>query len=116
MSVFGVFFLLLMPKALLKLLSSIILNRSRLAVIPQDPFLFSGSVRENIDPLKQYHDHEIYDVLNRCHIMDVVRRMGGLRSMVGTGGNSLSAGQKQLLCLARAILHNAKVCKIFSSA
>ncbi|KAK3914649.1 Multidrug resistance-associated protein 7 [Frankliniella fusca] len=83
--------------------------RSRLAVIPQDPFLFAGTVRDNIDPLKQYDDHEVYDVLNRCHIVDVVRRMGGLNAHVGPGGSSFSAGQKQLLCLTRAILQNAKV-------
>lgn len=83
--------------------------RSRLAVIPQNPFLFAGTVRDNIDPLKQYHDHEVYDVLNRCHIVDVVRRMGGLAAQVGSGGSCFSAGQKQLLCLTRAILQNAKV-------
>lgn len=83
--------------------------RRRLAVIPQDPFLFAGSVRDNIDPLKEYSDHEVYDVLNRCHIVDVVRRMGGLNAQVGPGGSFFSAGQKQLLCLTRAILHNAKI-------
>lgn len=83
--------------------------RTRLAIIPQEPFLFSGTVRDNIDPLKQYHDHEVYDVLNRCHIVDVVRRMGGLNAQVGSRGSCFSAGQKQLLCLTRAILHNAKV-------
>lgn len=70
-------------------------------------------MRDNIDPLKQYHDHEVYDVLNRCHVVDVVRRMGGLNAQVGSGGSSFSAGQKQLLCLTRAILQNAKVKVVF---
>lgn len=83
--------------------------RSRLSVIPQEPFLFSGSIRDNVDPLNQYSDHEVYDALNRCHIVDAVRRMGGLSAQVASGATCFSAGQKQLLCLSRAILHNAKV-------
>lgn len=98
-----------MPYLSFTSLVSVLICRSRLAVIPQDPFLFAGSVRDNIDPLKQYSDHEVYDALNRCHIVDVVRRMGGLSAKVLTRGSSFSVGQKQLLCLTRAILHNAKV-------
>jgi ABC-type multidrug transport system fused ATPase/permease subunit len=83
--------------------------RSRLAVIPQEPFLFSGSVRENVDPLNQYAESELWSALKRCHLDIVVSRLGGLEASVGDRGSLLSVGQQQLLCLARAVLHNAKV-------
>lgn len=85
------------------------LFRSRLAIIPQDPFLFSGTVRENLDPCSQYGDSECKSALQRCHLADVVEGLGGLDGEVGVGGRNLSTGQRQLLCLARAVLHNAKV-------
>lgn len=50
--------------------------RSRLAIIPQDPFLFSGSIRENLDPQGKRTDAELHEVLEQCHLWDAVTQMG----------------------------------------
>lgn len=84
--------------------------RSRLWCIPQDPFLFSGTMRDNVDPLGEFKDEEVFDALCTVKMGEILRGDKSVLDMeVASAGSNLSAGQKQLICLARAILHSAKV-------
>lgn len=62
-----------------------------------------------MDPLDQYTDMHIYKALEKCKVHSLVYRFGGLGAILDEGGSNLSAGQRQLFCLVRAVLHNAKV-------
>ncbi|GAB2293670.1 ABC transporter C member 13, variant 2 [Dionaea muscipula] len=82
--------------------------RPRLAVVPQSPFLFQGSLRDNLDPFKKNDNLKIWDTLDKCHMKEEVERVGGLDITLNESG-TFSVGQRQLLCLARAFLKSSKV-------
>ncbi len=84
--------------------------RSRLAIIPQDPTLFMGTLRSNLDPYFRKTDEEIWKVLADTGMDELVKSFKlGLLTPISDGGANLSQGQRQLFCLARALLLNAKI-------
>ncbi|KAF2321524.1 hypothetical protein GH714_000277 [Hevea brasiliensis] len=83
--------------------------RAHFSVVPQSPFLFEGSLRDNLDPLRMRNDLEIWNILEKCHVKEEVEMAGGLDIHVKQSGSSFSVGQRQLLCLARALLKSSKV-------
>ncbi|CAM9473514.1 unnamed protein product [Ectocarpus fasciculatus] len=84
--------------------------RRRLAIIPQDPTLFEGTVRSNIDPFDDYSDSDIWDALSQCRLHDFVAAQDlKLQHAVSAEGSNLSVGQRQLMCMARALLRRAAV-------
>ncbi|KAI7726460.1 hypothetical protein M8C21_018350 [Ambrosia artemisiifolia] len=84
--------------------------RSRLSIIPQDPTMFNGTVRSNMDPLEDYTDDQIWEALDKCQIGDEIRtKEGQLDAVVTENGENWSMGQRQLICLGRVLLKKSKI-------
>ncbi|XP_006839138.3 ABC transporter C family member 3 isoform X1 [Amborella trichopoda] len=84
--------------------------RSRLSIIPQDPTMFEGTIRSNLDPLEEYSDDEIWAALDKCQLGEGVKQKDmKLESIVSENGENWSVGQRQLLCLGRVLLKKSKV-------
>lgn len=80
-----------------------------MTIIPQDPSLLSGTVKENIDPSGVYDEKEILRLMRKAGLTRLLSREDGINMEVDEGGANLSVGERQLICIIRAIMRRAKL-------
>uniref|UniRef100_A0A6B2KWB1 Uncharacterized protein n=1 Tax=Arcella intermedia TaxID=1963864 RepID=A0A6B2KWB1_9EUKA len=83
--------------------------RSKLSIIPQDPTLFQGSLRYNLDPFNEYTDDEIWDALHTVQLTDLINVHPDKLNQIVSDSSSMSVGQRQLLCMVRAVLKQSTI-------